>query len=272
MKKLIKLILLGSLIASCKQGDSTPVPIPSGSCMIGKWATFATTPLNVKMSSEFDGDFTNADTVNGLNPLEQVANEWNNAIPNKPLFQVPFNSAATTGYPTIDQFRDGEFGIYKSHTWFPNMSSQTLAITQFYGIIKADPSLGKFIDLTHADIIVNYKDFGANLSTHLPTAQGFYDLPTIVIHEMGHFLGLCHDTAHDSIMQPVYNSVQRSLKTYDKTVINDLYVNNRLPPTKAKKSDLELAVPVGTAVRGVIELQSNGKCKHFINGKLIYEH
>ena len=272
MKTLINILALSSLIASCNPQDPTPIPIPSGSCMVGKWSVLGGQPLNLKMSSEFEGDFTNGDMVNGLNPLEQVAHEWNQAIPGKIFFQVPFNLASTTGYPTVTEFKDAELGIYKSHTWFPNMSSQTLAITQFYGVIKADTTLGKYIDLNHADIIVNYRDFGASLSSDLPTPNGFYDLPTILIHEMGHFLGLCHDTVNDSIMQPYYNSTQRALKPYDKFLIHDLYVNNHIPPSKGKSGYGELPVPVGTPVRGVIELNANGKCLHYVEGKLVYEH
>lgn len=272
MKTIFKILVLGTLLTSCNPQNPTPVPIPPNSCMIGKWSTLGGNTLNVKMSSEFEGDFANGDMVNGLNPIEQVANEWNTAIPGKSFFQVPFNIAATTGYATIPEFKDGEFGIYKSHTWFPNMSAQILAITQFYGTIKNSPTLGNFVDLNHADIIVNYKDFGANLSMHLPVATGFYDLPTIVIHEMGHFLGLCHDTTHDSIMQPIYNFNQRLLKPYDKTIINDLYVNDKLPASMNKDAAMAASIPVGTRVRGVIELHANGKCKHFIDGKLVYEH
>jgi hypothetical protein len=168
-------------------------------------------------------------------------------------------------------FRDSTFGIYKSLNWFPDVSSQALAITQFYGYVKTDPSLGNYIDLTHADIIVNYRDYGTMLTSDLASNK-IYDLPTIVLHEMGHFLGLCHETAHSSIMQPYYNSTQRALLAYDKTKINDLYTNNTITPMLAKSSANALSVPSGTPIRGVVELMANGKCMHYINGKLVYEH
>ena len=276
MRVLLGIILVLFIAASCKSQDESTTTQPAaltGSCTIGKWSGLAAnTPLNLKISSEFASDFNASDFVAGLNPVEQVAKEWNSAITGRTFFKVPFDTAAQTGYSTVSDFRDGEFGIYKSHTWFSNVSSQALAITQFYGYVRSDGGLGTFIDLTHADIIVNYRDYGARLTSHLPTTWGNYDLPTILIHEMGHFLGLCHESTRDSIMQPYYNSTQRLLKAYDKTKINDLYTNNTITPLLAKSSAYALSAKEGTPVRGIIELRASGKCLHYINGKLVYEH
>lgn len=276
MRVLSGIILVLLAVASCKSQNDPVATLPaalSGSCTIGKWTSLApTTPLNLKISSEFAGDFAAGDFALGLNPVEQVANEWNKAITGRTFFKVPFDTAALTGYSNVSDFRDGEFGIYKSHTWFTNVSSQALAITQFYGYIRSDASLGTYIDLTHADIIVNYRDFGASFTNHLPATFGHYDLPTVLIHEMGHFLGLCHENAHDSIMQPYYNSTQRLLKAYDKTKINDLYTNNTITPLMAKNNANALKAPEGTPVRGIVELRASGKCLHYINGKLVFEH
>jgi hypothetical protein len=60
--------------------------------------------------------------------------------------------------------------------------------------------------------------------------------------------------------------------TYDKTKINDLYMNNTITPMLARTSANAISAPAGTPVRGVIELRADGKCLHYINGKLVYEH
>lgn len=270
MRLLLGLFILTSLLASCKPQTTTTQsaspPILPNYCTIGKWSTLGSSPLNLKIANG-----ANSFTAGEISALESVATEWNNAIPGKAFFTVPFNTTAITGYGTVSEFKDSEMGIYKSHAWFSDVSSQALAITQFYGYVRSSPGLGNYIDLTHADIIVNYKDFGTTLTT-TPTGHGDFDLATVVIHEMGHFLGLCHETSHQSIMQPYYNSTQRTLMAYDKTKINDLYTNNVITPMLAKTSANAISAPTGTPVRGIIELRANGKCMHYINGKLVYEH
>lgn len=266
------------LLASCKQsgsesGSSGAPQIQPGTCALGKWTNLGT-PLNLKMSSEFSADFTNADLVDGLNPLEQMAKAWNTAVaPGTTLFQVPFATTNVSGDNSLTSFRDGELGIYKSFNWFTNVSANALAITQFYGIVKSDNSLGIYIDLTHADIIVNYRDFASDFTmTGNPLVD--YDLPTIVLHEMGHFLGLCHESYANSIMAPYYFTTQRSLKTFDTNKIKALYLNNQnlSPFSKSSLKSNAIAEPVGTEVKGIIELNANGHCRHFINDKLVYEH
>ncbi len=267
MRFSIGLLILLSFVVSCKpQSSSTQMsaaPKLSGSCTIGKWTSLGSLPLDLKVST----DFSNSD----ISAIEGVAGEWNGAIPGKSFFTVPMNRIGTNSNVDVAIFRDNTLGIYKSANWFPDVSAQALAITQFYGYVRTDPSLGNYIDLTHADIIVNYRDYGTLLTSQIATSLP-YDLPTIVIHEMGHFLGLCHETTHQSIMQPYYNTTQRVLMAYDKTKINDLYTNNYVTPIFAKSTANAFTAPTGTPIRGVIELRKNGRCMHYINGKLVYKH
>lgn len=269
MRELIGLLLFTSLLASCKPQTTTTqsnAPIlPSGSCTIGKWTTLGSNPLSLKVANG-----ANSFTADEITGLQSAATAWNTAITGKTFFSL--STTATTGFGTVGEFRDSELGIYKSHAWFSDVSSQALAITQFYGYVRSNATLGTYIDLTHADIIVNYRDFGANLTTTLPATHGNFDLPTVVLHEMGHFLGLCHEYNQPSIMQPYYNSTQRALLAYDKTKINDLYTNSVITPMLAKSSANAISAPTGTEVRGIIELRANGKCLHYINGKMVYEH
>lgn len=281
MKSLSGLTLFTLLVlSSCKQSgnesQSSGTPsIRPGVCTIGKWTNLSS-PLNLKISSEFNSDFSNADLVAGLNPLEQMAKAWNDSVsPGMTLFQLPFGVTNTTGSSSLTNFRDGELGVYKSYDWFSNVSSNALAITQFYGIVRASGSLGTYIDLTHADIIINYRDFGSDFTmTGNPMIS--YDLPTIVLHEMGHFLGLCHElVSYDSVMAPYYFSTQRTLKALDVNRIKALYLNNQNDNiTSFKNSNKSNAIPnpVGTEVKGIVELSADGHCRHFINDKLVYEH
>lgn len=246
-------------------------PPSSGSCVIGKWDS-SLLPLNIKMSSEFTGDYTSSDLVSGMNPLEQMANEWNAPVAGRvALITVPFTAANHTGHAETSSFRDNEIGIYKSNTWFSNVSANALAITQFYGTVSSHPTLGQYINFNHADIIINYRDFGADISmTNNPLFD--YDLPTIVLHELGHLLGLCHESTQNSIMAPYYISTQRTLRPFDQDIISDLYVDGLITHIKRSTIGSAISSPSGTTVQGIIELLPSGLCRHFIEKNLIYEH
>lgn len=274
MKTLAIILTFTLILSACKQTTTTTQSIGTniGSCVIGKWSG-SYLPLSVKMSSEFSSDYTGADLVAGLNPLEQMAKQWNTAAAPTNLMSVPFGTAATTGYGSTSSFRDSEIGIYKSHTWFAGISSGALAITQFYGVVSSSPAMGgQYIELTHADIIVNYRDYGSRLTmTNNPFIE--FDLPTIVLHEMGHLMGLCHETSRPSVMAPYYLTTQRSLQNYDKDLIKDVYVDGVITPFSTSANNANaLTSPVGSEVKGIIELHADGKCIHYVNGKKIYEH
>lgn len=270
MKKLLFLFTFTLLLSACKQKTTTTqsaLGSLTGSCLIGKWSD-SRLPLSIKMSSDFSGDIMPAHMVGGLNPLEQMAKVWNVAAAPKTLMTVPFPIAASTGYADTSSFRDGEIGIYKTRQWFSGVSSGAIAITQFYGVVTSSPGLGQYIDLTHADIMVNYDDFGPSIV--MSNAGYFtYDLPTIILHELGHLVGLCHETARSSVMNPSYSSTQRSLYQFDKDIIKNIYIDGVITQNNNTNA---LSMPLGSEVKGTIELHADGKCIHYINGKKTLEH
>lgn len=273
-KKLLftSLLITSTMLVSCKKETTTTRSVATinsgGKCLIGTWSN-AALPLTIRMSSEFTGDYNNTHLVGGLNPLEQMAQVWNNSVAPKALITTPFPATAVSGFASTNSFNDGEIGIYKSHTWFSNVSSSALAITQFYGNIQETAGLGRHIGLTHADIIVNYKDYGSRITmTNHPMFE--FDLPTIMLHELGHLLGMCHETVNDSIMAPYYITTRRSLEAYDIGHVNDIYVDGIISGLTANTN--ALSAPVGSKVSGVIELHADGKCVHSVNGKKTLEH
>jgi Matrixin len=278
MKVILYIALCSFFFNSCKQQvtetqSTQATPVLNGSCNIGKWSS-SKLPLALKISPELVQDF-NDSGIGGTNSIELMARVWNNAVPSIPLFNVPLGTAASNGSSTLSGFHDNELGIYKSDSWFSNVSPNALAITQFYGTVTSDGSLGTYIDLTHADIILNYHNFTSADLTYTGSAFD-YDIPTIVLHEMGHFLGLCHENSATSVMAPYYFTTQRTLKAFDTSKISALYLNNQNYAfsafTAASNNINALTTPIGSTVKGIVELNSNGICKHYINGKLIFQH
>lgn len=275
MKNLLVIFTFTLLFSSCKKSETTTTQAPLGasfnSCVIGKWSN-SSLPLRLKISSDFTGDYNDSHKINNLNPLEQMAKVWNDAVPSKTLIEVPFPIAATTGHASTSSFRDGEIGIYKSQNWFANVSSNALAITQFYGIVTESAGLGTYILLTHGDIIVNYRDYGSELKMVNTTGLN-YDVPTVILHEMGHLLGLCHEEDEPSIMAPYYVTTQHQIQQYDKNIMDYLYAGtNSAYAVKKNNNTNALSMPPGTEVSGMIELREDGKCIHYMNGEKTFEH
>jgi len=270
MKKLLFLFTFTLLFVGCKSEKTvtqSALGAVKASCVLGKWND-SRLPLTIKLSPDFSGDITAGSMVDGLNPLEQMAKAWNSAATPKTLMTVPFGTTANNGFSDTASFKDSEIGIYKSPQWFSNVQSQAIAITQYYGIVTSSEGLGQYIELTHADIIVNYHDYGSELTMNVnPTFD--YDLPTVILHEMGHLVGLCHEGVQPSIMDPYYYNTQRSLKAFDIDSIQDIYIDGAI--TKSNNTNA-LSMPLGTEVKGTIELHANGKCIHYLNGKKTLEH
>lgn len=274
MRNLFVLTLFTLLFAACKKETTTSQTTLANtngtSCLIGKWSD-SSLPLSVKLSTEFNGDMNAGMLVGGLNPIEQMAKLWNDSLGGaKTLITTPFPAASATGYTSTSSFRDGEIGIYKSFPWFSNVQSSVIAITQYYGVVTSSSGLGQYIQMSHADIIVNYRDYGSDLLMANAVYPADMDLPTVVLHEMGHLLGLCHESSSPSIMAPYYAGTQRSLQNFDRRRVQDIYINNYISGLSNNQNAISL--PEGTEVKGMIELQKDGTCTHYVNGEKTYEH
>lgn len=251
------------------QGGSVTLP--------GRWSSAnLSAPLQVNVSSDLTDDFIAADLDgNGDNPIVVAMKSWNSAHPNVNFFKTPVTSVANKESTDLTSYRDGELGIYRSDAWFPGISSGTIAITQFYGYIRNSGSPDSYIDLTHADIIVNYRDH--SFSTNPNSFE--FDIQTVILHELGHFIGIKHpsDYSTAAVMQSTLaqGDQKRTLLDYDinSAVNNYSGYNANLTTQNAAPNRGTRSYSAGDEeVSGYYELKMNGDCLHWINNQLVEIH
>jgi predicted Zn-dependent protease len=249
-----------------------------------RWSTNSIgTGLNVKLSTSFTDTYAGGDIdADGRNPLEQMMHQWNESTSTYNFFKLSASTTANKEYASLSSFKsDGEMGIYRSDSWNPSLSSSALAITQYYGYRRNAGSSAEYVELSHADIILNYEDYNFTLDE---TDTNFYDFRTVILHELGHFIGLGHatDSSTDAIMLPTLSSsqVKRALSSHDTDNIRGLYNTSSLTSSSnlfmsslsKNQVDHSSNNNSGEEVRGVIELRSNGDCHHYVNDKLVSTH
>lgn len=271
------LIILG---AACNGGDGEEggISLPAGSERPpGQWPQ-GDFPLQIKFSDSF--------SQNERDALGSMAQEWEDLISGELNFFDFDSSSPTTNknFSNTDSYRDSELGIYAGHVWPSQFGTSTLAVTQSFGFYAQD-SGGIFVQMVHADIIFNYQDFNFSL-----TPFGFeFDLESVALHELGHFIGMKHDdTFQSSVMIPRISSgvIKRNPTSRDEEVLRSNYrigplVDNLEAEVSALKagadidsesSRSDLSDKLGEEVKIIIELKSDGTCNHYENDVLVHSH
>ena len=280
--KIIATLLILSTFMSCvpQIQESTTRSPGSASFVPGPNTPFRWSPslvvsgLNVKIADEFRNDFVAQDyDSNARDLIEQMMIQWNNADSSRTYFNLPASTTTNKEYSSLSQYQDGELGIYKSHSWFSDVSSSALAVTQFYAIRRNAGAGNEYLELTHADIIVNYRDH--QFSTD-PFSSLDYDLPSVLIHELGHFIGMQHNTNYyeSSVMQPYMGTRDafRALYNADKNNIVSLYNSASSLTVKGQQQLSASGSTQDEVVSGHFELRNDGHCRHYIEKKFIGEH
>jgi hypothetical protein len=234
-------------------------------------------PLKISLSEDFRNDFFPEDRFeNNLNVMDKMLETWDLEIKDNVLFELPTPLKSNRDYETLIEYKDKEIGIYKSYQWFEELHTGTLAVTQYFGVRKNKGTPYEYLELLHADIVFNYRDFF--FTTHkLETSE--YDLPSVLLHEIGHLLGLPHENKPQSlsVMRPYLgpSDVQRTLFERDKINLGMQYpsqnsssiVQQNGPPSSPKKES-----PPPLIERGVIELNARGECWSTLGSKKTLLH
>jgi hypothetical protein len=166
-------------------------------------------PLSLSISSDFSVDETTA--------IIGTANQWTTSTGNNnQLFDTSSNTSEKSAL-NLNTFQDDVMGVYKVTSWPSDLPQTALAVTQIFGVRKNIGSTSETIEMSHADILVNYQNFSFS------TDNGFgYDLQTVVLHEMGHFLGLYHDNSStsNSVMYPTISRFVTNRAPKDNDILN----------------------------------------------------
>ncbi|MBI2520984.1 MAG: matrixin family metalloprotease [Bdellovibrio sp.] len=233
--------------------------------------------ISLKIASEVASIL---DFGEGQNAQTDAATEWNNALPGKTLYTLPIPTVANRDKAQLLSYHDDEMGIYQSQNWFSEVGAGALAITQFFGLRRTSAS-GQYIELQHADIILNYRDYAFSSD---PEDFTTYDLPSVLLHEMGHFVGLRHEySTYESVMRPSLGSYESERELYPIDIQN-LENNYQISQTQQLSANQEPGNGVYSGaitspeqqeselVQGRFELRANGQCAHFINGQQVAIH
>lgn len=263
IEKYLILNLLLLISTGCLKGATetitagSPVSASGSTSSAARWDSY---DLDLKVA-------TDVYDVTEKNQIISMGNAWEAAASNLNFFN--FGTTTNKDYAHLDDFYDSEMGIYRSSHWFSQISPTALAITQYFGYRS-----GGYINLVHADVILNDSGLFA-FTTNNPVPGGHYDLPSIIVHELGHFLGLSHNLTETSVMRSSLSAgtLNRTLSTADNRDIRNRYGMG----VSGLENGNAIAVNVDTSkngeeVRGIVELNADGNCKHYENGKLIHSH
>ena len=223
--------------------------------------------------------------------MGEMATAWKTAVANQKTF-FAIGTAGNNNYNINDT--DGILGVYKVTNWPADVSDDALAITQLFGRRYNVGDTSEYVSIVEADILINYKPgrYGFTFDT-VDEGTG-YDLRTIVLHEMGHFLGLQHVPTYDqrpdnernlgraayketSVMYPSVSEIEQKRIPQPKDIsalVNKYNISSGSAPAmvasaghyQPKNND------PGKNVKIVIELRASGECVHKENGALVRRH
>lgn len=267
----MKIGLLWLLIFSASCTPTQNVESTSGSSSIKAnneapyiWGD-KTFPKSIKVANNFSIKESSAITSMGV--------AWYKALANKKNF-FTFTSITAPATVNFDAINDGTLGIYKAASW--PLEQDALAVTQIFGRRVNIGQENEYVSIVHADIVVNYQH---KYYTTGDSKSG-YHFETVILHEMGHFLGLLHynGSRENSIMYPSIRPGEEKIvpKSLDTSNIASKYNidvgNGGLAMATAAINYSPENEDEGEDVKIMIELKANGDCIHKEDGVVIQRH
>ena len=170
-------------------------------------------PIQLKVSANLD--------VASQNIVSDVMDLWE-AAANINFFNATQETPVLNFTKLSDYYyRDKSVnGVYLATNEVDELTAESLAVTQIFFTRGTDSSSNTYYHIKHVDIVLN--GFHYNFSNDAQDNTTYY-LLTLVLHEMGHVLGLGHKSS--GIMYPYMatDDKQDSLSNYDTDLINSKY-------------------------------------------------
>ena len=276
MRSLFFFLFILTVFAGCntKKAETSSGNISATAPFI--WET--SFPKDIYVSSAYS-------TVAEQTKITDTANAWETALNNYDFFTIagmaePEKTATIT---STSQLRDNVFGIYKAGPgdWPYPEYPDALAITQIFALRFNRGESNEYVSIQEADIIMNYDNFAFDD----PFAFD-YDFKTVLLHEMGHFLGLQHKARTypraNTVMYPSIFSteVKQTPLTVD---IQDMASKYSIvvPLTAGGGSAIASGSTrsytkdpgdSGEMTKIILELRANGECVHHADGVEFARH
>lgn len=152
-----------------------------------------------------------------------AGSQWDMAL-GQPVFIFEFDAVPDYQYTSSSaSLKDSVFGLFRQRVWnFSSIGNTVLAYTS---------SLSQGNSIIHADIIFNFENYLFADYDYPPAGVGenFVDFESVLVHELGHFLGLGHAKADEdiySVMLPTLRkgAARRELSLSDIEKIRSLYL------------------------------------------------
>lgn len=268
-------LLLLFLLASCVGGQEK---VTSSGSAGGNPNAPSRWPINAFPKTV---GISNLYTAGEVSELRRAATSWSTTVGNGANF---YNIPATlvtdkSNVANLDSLLDNQMAIYKATTWHHDLPATALAVTQIFGVRQNTGSANEYVQIIEADVLVNWT------YTYYPTVNSGYDLFSVVLHELGHFLGLAHvyDYTLSSVMFPTigYSTVFSGPGSNDISLIRSRYGLGGAAPMAAAGRELAQAevaltpedvLNSGNGVRILMELHADGTCVHKEDGIVVGSH
>ncbi len=223
---------------------------------------------------EISNDFSNDEVTN----IRTMADAWETAVNSQRDF---FNHSRRTDEVSSSSLSlddlgdDGINGVYKIVHWPSELRGSALAVTQIFGQRFNIGSKNEYVRIEHADVLINENLY--NFRTTGNTDGVNFDLQTVLLHELGHFLGLPHKSGNTVMVTAIGEATSsRTPTSIDRADMADKY--GLTLPLMPGGSALAVSRPVyapsgaGTKVKILIELLKDGSCVHTENGIEVIRH